>query len=982
MARQQRTTAENGTGQRSRLVRMTCILGAVFILLTALALLLTPQTEAQPNITVQNSLLQISEYVGSNTSYPDAQGNFHDWVELHNAGRKPLSLGGYALTDGNNTWMLPSMELAADGYLVVFCDGEGKTELHANLKLKAAGGETLAIKNAAGEVVESVQTIPLQTNTSAVRGEKTFTLSERPTPGFPNTDEGYAAFLASRTAVQNELVLSEVMAANAATLQDADGQFSDYIEVTNRSDKEIPLQNYGLSNDEADPLKFRFPELTLKPGETVLVFASGKGHSADEAELHATFKLNKGSDMVILSTPAGIRIDSVEINGLATDEALIRGEGDSWSRTDSPSPGYPNTDAGLDAFWEAQDAARPGPILINEAMTRNTQYGRALSGKFQDWIELYNPTAEAVNLNGWHLSNDPEQPDLFALPDVSIPAGGYLIVYATGGTIVSGSTYIQANFKLDSGECAVILTAPDGGTADFVSLNNLPMNTSRGRVAGGHGFAYFTSPTPGAANGGSSARQLTAPPAVQTAAGVYNGVSAVEVPLAGEGVIYYTTDGSVPTLSSSRYTGPLSLSKTTVVRAVAVAEGRMISDVMTASYIINENHTMDVVSLASDPDGLFDPVKGIYTEKNYNGRGMNYERAAHIEFFGEDEPGFSLGCGVRIFGGASRMYEKKSLSIKFRDCYGASHLDYKVFDSRDFTYYNSLLLRSSGQERLRTMFKDAMTTSLVDDLGLMEVQAYRPVVVYINGDYWGVYNIREKIDENFIATHENVSPGSVDLLQGNWAVNAGSNEDYREMLEYVRAHKNSMNTDEVYNYLDARMDLVNYCDYYIAEIYCSNNDAGNIRFYRSSETDGKWRWILYDTDQGFAGSRTDRIWYNINPAGTGTNQAFTTDLIYNLLKNDRFRSLFIQRLEYNMKNVWNTERVLERIDEFYNLYKPEVERNFQRWNPYSLVWEKEVEAFRVFARNRQKYIRKELSSSPQVAAIFKLTEEELDRIFE
>lgn len=93
----------------------------------------------------------------------------------------------------------------------------------------------------------------------------------------------------------------------------------------------------------------------------MLVFASGKGHSADEAELHATFKLNKGSDMVILSTPAGIRIDSVEINGLATDEALIRGEGDSWSRTDSPSPGYPNTDAGLDAFWEAQDAARPAP---------------------------------------------------------------------------------------------------------------------------------------------------------------------------------------------------------------------------------------------------------------------------------------------------------------------------------------------------------------------------------------------------------------------------------------------------------------------------------------------------------------------------------------------------------------------------------------------------------------------------------------------
>lgn len=111
-----------------------------------------------------------------------------------------------------------------------------------------------------------------------------------------------------------------------------------------------------------------------------------------------------------------------------------------------------------------------------------------------------------MNLNGWHLSNDPEQLELFALPDVSIPAGGYLIVYATGGTIVSGSTYIQANFKLDSGECAVILTAPDGGTADFVSLNNLPMNTSRGRVAGGPRLRLFHLPHPGAANGGSSAR--------------------------------------------------------------------------------------------------------------------------------------------------------------------------------------------------------------------------------------------------------------------------------------------------------------------------------------------------------------------------------------------------------------------------------------------------------------------------------------------
>lgn len=118
---------------------MTCILGAVFILFTLLALLITPRdAEAAPNITVQNSLLQISEYMSSNTAYPDAEGNFCDWVELHNVGRKALSLSGYALTDGNNTWMLPAMQLEPDGYLVIFCDGEGKKDLHSNLKLKAA----------------------------------------------------------------------------------------------------------------------------------------------------------------------------------------------------------------------------------------------------------------------------------------------------------------------------------------------------------------------------------------------------------------------------------------------------------------------------------------------------------------------------------------------------------------------------------------------------------------------------------------------------------------------------------------------------------------------------------------------------------------------------------------------------------------------------------------------------------------------------
>lgn len=965
-------------------IRITCILGVLFILLTAVAWLLTPErTEAAPAVSSRNSPLQISEYMSSNRAYPDESGEFFDWVELHNATSSPLSLQGYALTDGTNTWLLPGRELSADGYLVVFCDGEGKKENHANLRLKAAGGEQLTLQNGAGQTVETITTMPLQTNTSAVRGDGTFTATSSITPGYPNTEEGRAAFEASRTAPSTGLVISELMAANTVSWPDGDGAYTDYIEVENRSGASVDLTNYGLSNDKNEPLKFRFPAMTLEPGGVALVYASGKGHSADASELHAGFKLSRASDTVFLSTPAGLLLDSVEINGLPEDTALLRQEDGAFVQSAVPSPGFPNTADGTDAYWRALDERRPSPLRISEAISRNTKYGRALAGKYHDWIELHNISSEAVSLAGYTLTNDPSQPGLFALPDKTIPAGGYLVIYATGGIEIANSgAYIQAPFKLDGEGCAVALFSPDGRMADGLSLPNLPQDTSRGRPEGKSGFAFFDTPTPGAANP-AGVRNLTPTPAALTAAGVYEGVDKVEVALAGTGALHYTLDGSAPTASSPRYTAPLSFSKTTVLRAVAIGEDALPSPVLTASYIVNEGHTMDVISLSADPDDLFGYRNGIYalgpgkTTWAYEGANFwqRWERAAHAELFAGDTPAFSVDCGVRIFGGMSRGYEKKSFSLRFRDCYGPGELDYKVFDNREFTNYNALVLRASGQDRLRTLFKDAVITSLADSEGLLEVQAYRPVVLYINGEYWGVYNIREKIDEHFIATHQNVSPGSVELLTGNGV----SGAEYQELLRYIRS-KGTLN-DEAYAYVTDRIDPVSFCDYLIAEIYCANNDAGNIRFYRSSEMDGKWRWIFYDTDQGFDSNLADRIWYNINPNGTGAGGNFSTTLVNGLLTHADFRRLFIERLEYNMKNTWSTERVLARIDEFAARYEPEVKRNFERWDPGNRVWEQEVQRMRNFTKGRQAVIKKELSGS-RINSLFGLSAEEIDRCFE
>ena len=216
---------------------------------------------------------------------------------------------------------------------------------------------------------------------------------------------------------------------------------------------------------------------------------------------------------------------------------------------------------------------------------------------------------------------------------------------------------------------------------DGVSLSGIPIDCSKGRrETGGAGFWLFTKPTLGAANGGGGERDRTATPVAATKPGIYNGVQKVEVALSGEGAVYYTLDGSAPTTASARYTGPFAVTATTAVRAIAVKPGAVPSDILTASYIVNENHQMDVVSLTSPPDGLFGYEKGIYAvgkgQADYPNEGANFmqhgyawERAAHVELFPQDkeEAGFSVGCGVRIFGGMSRTYQKKSLTLKFRD---------------------------------------------------------------------------------------------------------------------------------------------------------------------------------------------------------------------------------------------------------------------------------------------------------------------------
>ena len=983
--------------------RIFLILLAVLIVCVPIAFALTPEWagSGERPLTYGDSPLYISEYMTTNTHFYDTQGDDADWIEVCNGGTEEIDLRGFALVMGSRSFLFPRFTLAPGAFAVVWLDGGGNTSWHAPFKLQAVGGEIFYLKDRAGDVVDEVVTQELTRNTSVTRvpdaaGSVTEAISAAPTPGFPNTAEGAADYTASRY-IENEtgIVLNEILAANGSVIADEFGNYVDYIELRNTTDRAVDISGFGLSDSEDNPLKWAFPRGTILPaGGYVLVHLSPDYELVAEdgtvtlkesrtGAFLAPFGLNKLGETVFLTSAEGFFLDKIETGSIKKDQVLLRQQDGSWLRSFAASPGYENSTSGAQLSQQGQNVTLSAADLqISEASSRNSAVA-PVDGQYYDWIELYNPTDKPICLSGYTLSDDLAVPSKYTLPDVTLPAGGYQLIYADEAVL---EKVLCTGFALN-GSSFVALFSPDGERLDYVRLTELPANVSKGRNLGSTAWVYFEAPTPGKANGKGVSRIADAPTA-DKAAGLYNGVDGLTVTLSGEGAIHYTTDGSVPTASSPRYTAPLLIKKTTALRAICVADGAVTSPAATFSYIVNENHAVDVLSLVSDPDGLFSEKSGIYAtgpnaSSNFPDLGANFgqdwERACTMQLLpvSGEESGFSVDCGLSIFGAYSRAYTKKSMKVRFRDVYGAGKLNYPVFSNRDFTEYESLVIRTGGQDSHKSMIKDDLTVSLAD--GLVDTMATRPVVLYINGEYYGMYYIREKIREDFVASHYNVSPESVDILQANgYTINAGSNEDWLALMDYVKSH--DLTKTENYAYVADRIDVQNYIDYLIAELYCGNTDQGNIRFFRSSEGDGKWRWILYDTDLGFQGGRLNSAWELFNPNGTGASDAISTTMINKLLKNNTFRALFVERLEYQMDNIWNTERVLSYIDHYAEVWKDEGQKNHDHWG-YETPWESAISDLRYFARHRMDALRDEFETSSRVRAIIALTDEELDRCF-
>lgn len=598
---------------------------------------------------------------------------------------------------------------------------------------------------------------------------------------------------------------------------------------------------------------------------------------------------------------------------------------------------------------------------------------------FSGWVELYNGGNANVTVGGYHLSDKLSDKTKWSIPGGTvIQPKGFLLIWCD-----EMNTGMHTNFSMDSDGEELVLSTASSTVVDQITFPQQYTNISYGRVSNGAStWGYLLTPTPKTSNNPATASNVLAQPVFSLAPGRYSGLRQVSL-LHGEPdvEIRYTADGSEPTASSTVYTSSISVSGTRTIKAKAFKQGYVPSNTIAGTYFISEHaFTLPVVSISTKFAYLWDDYIGIYTDGkngipgncrseplNWN---QDWDRHASFEYFKPDGTRvLEQQVDIRIGGACSRGQPQKSFVIKARDKYGKKTFDGRFFDSKDVNEFGGFMLRNSGNDFNVTMFRDALMQSLM--IGRMDVDymAYQPTIFYLDGAYWGIQNLREKIDADFIESNYGLKKDEIDLLETWENAIEGTPDAYLNYKNTLQAMDRS--TSDAFTFIEEHIDVQEYINYLVAEIYYCNTDwpGNNMKFWRPRTADGKFRWILWDTDFGFAlyqdASYATHATLNFatDPDNTDwPNPAWSTQHIRMVLENPEFRSRFIRTFNTALNTTFAPERVISYIDAFQDRIKTEIPYHKQRWGGNISNWNYEVQRLRDFATARNTYMRQHLAS--------------------
>lgn len=694
-----------------------------------------------------------------------------------------------------------------------------------------------------------------------------------------------------------QIVINELLTSNTTVNTDEDNTPQDWVELYNSGSDVINLNGYGLSDNADVPFKWIFPDFLIAPGQHLLIWCSDKNRTDPNMPMHTNFKISADGETLRLTNAAGTTVDEIP------------------------------------------------PVVI----AQNASYGRTFSGG-PDFTVFTTPTPSSANL--------------VVAPNKTLTAPLFSV----------NSGFFDAPFTLaithPDPEATIIYTL-DGSEPDET---NLLGNTYTYK----NQYPEFPlNPVGPLLSNSYTSLVYTAPIAISDRTPELNKISAIST-----------------TYSFNPYYIPyFPISKGTVVRAKAVKPGNS-GTIRTANYFVSGNGfrmtDLPVIALTMREDKMFGYYNGIYVAgkdfdiwrslfpnelsdgsagANYNRSGNAWEIKANINYFVEQNEVINQDIGVRIHGGQSRITPNKSLRIYAKSEYGSNALNYPFFAGVGYDSFKRLILRNSGGDTYRTMLRDGFAQRLTRHM-MFQTQAYQPSVIYLNGEYWGIFNIQERYDDKYFKRVFDIDEDKLDYLEADgFIVEYGDNSHYMGMLEYIA--NNSMQDDANYNHAATLMDMDNYIDFYLTNIFIGNTDwpHNNIEFWRKRTAayepnapyglDGRWRWVLKDTDFGFGGSDLPfAVHHNTLAyvcAQQGYNNAEWPNFLFrNLLRNEGFRNQFISRFADMLNTTFIPERVNSILYQMKDAIAGEIGTHIARWNHIGSVdiWNLNINTIAQFANER------------------------------
>ena len=657
-------------------------------------------------------------------------------------------------------------------------------------------------------------------------------------------------------------------------------------------------------------------------------------------KIESTIVIDENGNQVVKYDTIPLHVDSVR---------TITEKGDTVYKYDTT---YVPADTTL--HWVGNSA-----VVITEISPVNLDWLDENGGD-PGWIELYNAGDEAANLKGYSLVENLAKPRKWVFGDELIAAKSFRTVFCDKGNVVAvdggdnGELHnrTHTNWKLERSGGSVYLIDPYYGVRDSVNYPELSTGMSWGIVDGG-AWKYFEKPTPEQPNTKSTAYDGVAPKFDfgESQGGFYNQKVVLAAPKSlPDGMsVRCTKDGSAPTKNSEEFKSDMTIENTTVLRCAAFKEGLITKDIVTNTYFIDESVNMPVVAVSVDPvffekyykktnGGEPDMDNDLMYAPNKAYPDSTGEYPAHVEYFekGSKKKTWDAPAGISLMGGWSRMERKKSVAVVMREEYGGTWVHYPLFETRksDKDKYKGFNLRNNGNRFVSDYFADAVGGAILEGSGV-DYQRSRQVVVFYNGNYYGIHDMRERYNKNFVESNYGYDASSVTFLKHlgvKIEASNGSPDEYIAMLEYAAAHDFSTDND-AYAYMTTLMDMGNFARYMLAEMYVHNGDwpNNNVRIWKSPESP-LWKFMVYDLDHGFdwewgvtgfSGSTNMFKWVKqggrsgeSNKCYTNSAKEFTGDkahcfhvLYTKLIQNPKFKSLFINQASVMLDAFLNKKNV-------------------------------------------------------------------------